>query len=122
MIDNILFLKRIHNPAIPKEPNLERRSLILKAILPDWITLEELKNDVSKATGKEVAPDTLEDLCRLGAVEKKIELIRPRSPGYIRYQIMVPSFDKSKLCIQEETTTSQDDFIALLITGRDQTP
>ena len=100
--------------------NLQRRSLILKAISPDWITLEEIKNSVSNATGSEVATQTLEDLCKLGAVEKKIELIRPRSLGYVRYQIMVPSFDKSKLCIQGETTTSQDDFIALLITGRDQ--
>jgi hypothetical protein len=33
---------------------------------------------------------------------------------------MVPNIDKSQLCVQKEAITSQDDFIAMLITGREQ--
>lgn len=72
------------------------------------------------ATNSGVSTDTLQKLCDLGALEKKVELIEPRFPGYIRYQIMFPEVDKLKLCVQIEITTSQDEFISLLITGRDQ--
>ncbi|AGX88423.1 hypothetical protein [Candidatus Symbiobacter mobilis] len=64
-----------------------------------------------------MSTDTLQKLCDLGALEKKVEIIEPRFPGYIRYKIMVPEADKLKLRVQKEITTSQDDFISLLITG-----
>lgn len=100
--------------------NVKRRAFILKAIPDDWVTFEEINNYVSNNTGSGVTLETLQKLCNLNALDKKIELTRPRFPGYIRFQIMVPTFDRSRFSIQTEVTMSQDDFIALLITGLDQ--
>lgn len=100
--------------------NLKRRESVFKAISTDWVELEKINSNVLAATNSGVSTDTLQKLCDLGALEKKVELIEPRFPGYIRYQIMFPEVDKLKLCVQREITTSQDEFISLLITGRDQ--
>jgi hypothetical protein len=100
--------------------NLKRRESVFKAISTDWVESEKINSNVLEATNSGVSTSTLQKLCDLGALEKKVELIEPRFPGYIRYQIMVPEADKLKLCVQREITTSQDDFITLLITGRDQ--
>jgi len=95
-------------------------SLIFKTIPTTWVELEKIKSDVLEATNKKTSIEVLDKLCLLGALEKKVELVKARFPGYIRYQLMVPNIDKSQLCVQKEATMSQDNFIALLITGRAQ--
>ena len=95
-------------------------SLIFKTIPTTWVELEKIKSDVLEATNKKTSIEVLDKLCLLGALEKKVELVKARFPGYIRYQVMVPNIDKSQICVQKEEITTQDDFIAMLITGREQ--
>jgi len=97
--------------------NVERRKKVVDAISIDWTEAEEINQAVNTATKSGVSPDLLQELCDIGALERKIETVEPRFPGNIRIQIMKPNGDKSKLVTIEEKSLSQDDFVALLISG-----
>ncbi len=97
--------------------NVERRTEVFRAIPTNWTEREEIYSAVKQATGKGVSPKLLQDLCDLGALERRIETVESRFPGTVRFHVLAPNADRSKLCVTEERSTSQDDFVALLIAG-----
>ena len=101
-----------------RRANVARRKAVFKAAPVDWVELEELYSAVKDATDNGVSAKTLRELCDLGALERSVETIESRFPGTVRFLVMVPNADRSKLCVTEEKCMSQDDFVALLITGR----
>ena len=73
---------------------------------------------VKSATHSYVSSGLLEMLCGLCAIERKVEVVAPRFPGHIKIKVVAPNSDGSALCEKDEMTMSQDEFVALLITGR----
>lgn len=98
--------------------NISRREAILKVTPTEWTEEEKLGALVKSATHSYVSPGLLDMLCGLGAMERKVEIVAPRFPGHIKIKVMVPNSDGSALCEKDEITMSQDEFIALLITGK----
>jgi hypothetical protein len=94
-----------------------RRQEVLKAIPPDWMEERKIVETVEEATRKAPSPGLLQKLCEIGALKRRVDS-EPRSPGIVRFQVLMPNADRSKLFVKEEVVTSQDGFIAFLITGR----
>jgi len=99
-----------------KKPNTARRKEVFEHTPSDWAKPEDIMNRVKKATGKSPGAELLQKLCDLGALERKVD-VKPRFPGTIRFQVMVPNADRRKLEFKEQVAMTQDDFVALLITG-----
>lgn len=97
--------------------NVDRRSSVLKAISTNWMELEEIYSAVKRATRSGVSANLLQELCELGALERRFETVESRFPGTVRFQVMVPNPDRSNIRVTEEMSMSQDEFVALLIAG-----
>ena len=97
--------------------NTSRREAIVNATPTDWIEVENLTARVKDATDAKATPALLDELTTIGALEKKIEIVAPRFPGHIRFHVLLPTPDRSSLHTSEELSMTQDQFVALLITG-----
>jgi hypothetical protein len=97
---------------------IARRREVVKATPPDWVEEKNLIEIVEDATGKAPTAGLLQTLCDMGALDQRVDA-EPRFPGVVRFRVLVPNADTSKLCIKEEKVLSQDDFVALLITGKE---
>jgi hypothetical protein len=103
-----------------KKANLARRQEVVNAAPPDWVEEKDLIEIVKAASADDHAPgrDLLQELCDVGALDKRVD-VEQRFPGVVRFRVLAPNAERSKLCIKEEKVLSQDDFVALLITGNE---
>jgi len=97
--------------------NVPRRKEVFEATPTDWTDKAGVDVSVERATGKGPSTELLQYLCELGALDSRVETVRGRLPGSVRIQIMVANADRSLLRVVEEKCMSQDDFVALLISG-----
>lgn len=97
--------------------NISRRGAIVSATPTVWIEVDSLIARVKDATKSKVTTALLDELTSIGVLNRKIEKVSPRFPGHIHIRILVPTPDKSALRPSEEFSMTQDQFVALLITG-----
>lgn len=100
--------------------NVTRRQAVVDATPNEWIEVESLFARVKEATNSEVTSDLLDELSLIGVLDKKIEIVTPRFPGHVRIRLLLPTPDRSSLQSAEEFSMSQDQFVAMLITGSRQ--
>jgi len=102
--------------------NLDRRTEVVRATPSDWTEEKKIVEKVQRITDHGVSRDLLQTLCDIGALDKRVDVVEPRFPGVVRFQVMVPNADRLRLRVKEEKVVSQDDFVALLIAGKLSSP
>jgi hypothetical protein len=95
---------------------IARRQEVVRAIPPEWMEEREVIETVEESTGTRPSSALLQTLCDIGAIDRRVD-VESRFPGVVHFRVLAPNADKSRLCIKEEKAVSQDDFVALLITG-----
>ena len=97
----------------------DRQRAIYNALDNSEKEFSKATDDVKKKTEKSVGLDTIERMKKLGAMKIRFMITTPRNKGSVTFDTLLPDKEKTGLFPSgKTTTTTQDDFIRFLISGK----
>lgn len=97
----------------------DRQKAVYAALEIKTIPYPEARVIAHHHTGKYASLGIFKTMAKLGAFEIQ-EDIKPRTSGFIRYDVYRPNDKNTGLLKSESRTCSQDEFVRLLIAGIDE--